>query len=193
MKKYGYILMVAALSFMMVALVGCSSDDKATTTQTAKVTTTTAATTEEKPKNSRTKKVIKKALEIYKENPKYSLAKRMEEGYIDCSTYVWKCYRPIGMYFGDSGYAPTAADIAHWCNGTGRLLDLKKVNKDTSKLEPGDLLFYPKPSGDNGRYKNISHVSIYVGNGRIIHCDGTPPKYGDPWYREVVAVARPVK
>lgn len=33
-------------------------------------------------------------------------------------------------------------------------------------LKPGDLIFYSY--SNNGRYKNISHVGIYVGDGKMV-------------------------
>ena len=41
--------------------------------------------------------------------------------------------------------------------------DGKTVSFD--ELQPGDLIFYSFTS--NGRYKNISHVAVYVGNGKV--------------------------
>jgi cell wall-associated NlpC family hydrolase len=38
------------------------------------------------------------------------------------------------------------------------------VKADTATLRPGDLLMFGK-----GRSKNISHVGIYVGDGKMIH------------------------
>ena len=32
---------------------------------------------------------------------------------------------------------------------------------------PGDLIFYSYEN--NGRYKNISHVAIYIGDGKQVH------------------------
>ena len=37
------------------------------------------------------------------------------------------------------------------------------VSKDTSQLLPGDVLTFGKSK------KNVSHVGIYVGNGRYVH------------------------
>ena len=41
---------------------------------------------------------------------------------------------------------------------------VKPVSFD--ELQPGDLIFYSFTS--NGRYKNISHVAVYVGNGKVV-------------------------
>lgn len=39
------------------------------------------------------------------------------------------------------------------------------VNK--KDLSPGDLIFYSYK--DNGQFRNIFHVAIYVGNGMMVH------------------------
>lgn len=145
----------------------------------------------EKPKNEQTKKAIAEALEIYKEKPVYSQSKRMLDGYVDCSSYVWRCWSKAGISFGQEDYAPTAAEIARWCRENNRLLSMKTVNGHSEKLESGDLIFYTKRKGNNGRFKNIAHVGIYIGNGKMLHADGASPSYQDPWYRKTAAVARP--
>lgn len=38
------------------------------------------------------------------------------------------------------------------------------INK--KDLQPGDLIFYSYE--DNGQFKNISHVAIYVGDGKMV-------------------------
>lgn len=38
-------------------------------------------------------------------------------------------------------------------------------------LEPGDLIFYSYEN--NGEFLNISHVAIYIGNGRMVHAANT--------------------
>ncbi len=97
---------------------------------------------------------------------KYSQTYRMKKGYYDCSSLVWRSYSPSGYLFGNKSYAPTAAYQAN------RLVKEKKVlayeGISQSKLLPGDVI-YLKGSTNNGRYKNISHVAIYIGNGRILH------------------------
>ena len=39
------------------------------------------------------------------------------------------------------------------------------INK--KDLKPGDLIFYSYE--ENGRFRNISHVAIYVGDGKMVH------------------------
>ena len=136
---------------------------------------------------------VSKAHSICKSKPVYSQSKRMKKGYVDCSSFVWKSYKPAKVYFGSKTYAPTAADLAKWCSKNKKLLKLSTYNGKSEKLKPGDLIFYKKRSGKNGRYKNIDHVSMYVGNDTIVHADGSSVSYSSPWYRKVAAIARPVK
>lgn len=142
---------------------------------------------------SKTYTAVMKAHSICKSKPVYSQSKRMQKGYVDCSSFVWKSYKPAKVYFGSKSYAPTAADIAKWCSKNKKLLKLSTYNGKSNKLKPGDLIFYKKRSGKNGRYKNIDHVSMYVGNDTIVHADGSSVSYSSPWYRKVAAIARPVK
>ena len=39
------------------------------------------------------------------------------------------------------------------------------INK--KDLKPGDLIFYSYK--ENGEFRNISHVAIYVGDGKMVH------------------------
>ena len=43
------------------------------------------------------------------------------------------------------------------------------VNKE--ELRPGDLIFYSYEV--NNQFRNISHVAIYVGDGKMIHAANT--------------------
>ncbi|WP_055107994.1 C40 family peptidase [Paenibacillus ihumii] len=49
-----------------------------------------------------------------------------------------------------------------------------KVGKAVSKsnLRPGDLVFFSSGSRSTG--KNITHVAVYAGNGKILHTYGKP-------------------
>lgn len=91
----------------------------------------------------------------------YSQSRRMEEGYYDCSSLAWRSYRDAGMYIADeTSYAPTAAGMAQYFEKYGYGVATEWV--DPSNLLPGDLIFY-SGSRDNGRYKKIDHVAIFVG------------------------------
>ena len=74
------------------------------------------------------------------------------------------------------GGATTAAAEAQGLDEAG-----KSVSYD--EMQPGDLIFYSFTN--NGRYKNISHVAIYVGNGKAV--EALNEKYGVV-YRDVSSV-----
>lgn len=90
---------------------------------------------------------------------KYSTSKRMQEGYYDCSSLVWRSYKKAGVSIGSSGYAPTAAEMARYLVNNKKVVSYEMVDAD--KLKPGDLFFY---GGDSSRYMGISHVAIYCGS-----------------------------
>lgn len=106
-----------------------------------------------------------KEIAISKTKTRYSQEKRMSEGYYDCSSLVSRVYRKYGVYFGSrSGWAPTAAAIGQWCHENGKVIAKKGVSY--TRLVPGDLVFYAY--GKNGRYRNIGHVEMYVGDGMCV-------------------------
>ena len=111
----------------------------------------------------------------------YSKDRRMEEGYYDCSSLVYRLYKEVGIEL-----PAVAAEQGKYCYENAML-----VNKED--LKPGDLIFYSYE--DNGAFRNISHVAIYIGDGKIIHAAN--PRRGvvcDP-IRDgsVVFYARPYK
>lgn len=74
----------------------------------------------------------------------------------DCSSlayYAWKS-AGVDIAFGGSTTAATEAQ------------GLKDKSVKEKDIQPGDLIFYSYTT--NGRYKNISHVGIYVGNGKMV-------------------------
>jgi cell wall-associated NlpC family hydrolase len=92
----------------------------------------------------------------------YSQEKRMEKGYYDCSSLIWRSYSPYGITFDETTWAPTAADQGLWCDENGKTIASKAVQVSSLKLVPGDLIFYAK-NADNGRYKKIYHVAMFEG------------------------------
>ena len=86
----------------------------------------------------------------------YSQNLRNSEKAFDCSSlayYAWKS-AGIDIAFGGSTTAATEAE------------GLKGKTVKEKDIQPGDLIFYSYTT--NGRYKNISHVGIYVGNGKMV-------------------------
>ena len=57
------------------------------------------------------------------------------------------------------GGVTTAAAEAQGLEQQGKTVSYQEI-------QPGDLIFYSYCQ--NGRYKNISHVAIYVGDGKVV-------------------------
>jgi cell wall-associated NlpC family hydrolase len=84
----------------------------------------------------------------------------------DCSSLAYYAWKAAGVDLSNgTGYPPTAAAEAQFLSGQGR---------SVSELQPGDLVFYGK--GGNGRFMDIYHVAIYIGNGKTAEAYNT--KYG---------------
>lgn len=89
----------------------------------------------------------------------YSQENRFGERSFDCSSLVYRAYKPYGVDISYGG-STTAAEIA-------RGMDVRGCQIGYNELSPGDLIFYS--TSTNKRYKNITHVSMYIGNGTIVH------------------------
>ena len=130
-------------------------------------------------------KALRYAVKHY--NSTYSQPKRMETGYYDCSSYVWRAYKSVGIDVGNAkNYAPTAASLAQWCQKNGYVYYKGAVN--TKKLLPGDLIFWT--GEDNGRYQGIYHVDMYQGNNLSVTV--ARQKYFGGYDTNVI-IARPCK
>lgn len=87
----------------------------------------------------------------------YSQSRRDEPGWYDCSSLVYRSYAAAGITYLNG---LCAADEAQY-------LVSHNMTVSYSELQPGDLIFYSY--GNNGRYRNITHVAIYVGDGVMVH------------------------
>lgn len=89
----------------------------------------------------------------------------------DCSGFVMSVFANFGITL------PRVADAQYASSG----------EKSLEELEPGDLLFY----GSGG----ISHVALYIGDGRIIHASSSASgiKISDYDYQTPVAVGTYLK
>lgn len=94
-------------------------------------------------------------LALSKTGCRYSQAKRMEEGCYDCSSLVYRLYKEAGVTL-----PGTAAGQGQYCYRHAMIINKKD-------LKPGDLIFYSYEK--NGRFRNISHVAVYVGDGEMVH------------------------
>lgn len=86
---------------------------------------------------------------------RYDQDRRMEEGYYDCSSLVYRLYKEVGIEL-----PLTAAEQGKYCYQNAMVINKKE-------LKPGDLIFYSYE--ENGQFRNISHVAIYVGDGKMVH------------------------
>ena len=88
----------------------------------------------------------------------YGQELRDSGNYYDCSSLAYYSWKDAGVDISHGG-ATTAAAEAQGLDEAG-----KTVSYD--RMQPGDLIFYSFTS--NGRYKNISHVAVYVGDGKVV-------------------------
>lgn len=102
----------------------------------------------------------------------YSEDLRDSGKYYDCSSLAYYSWKNAGINISYGG-ATTAAAEAQGLNEAGKIVSF-------DKMQPGDLIFYSYTN--NGQYKNISHVAIYVGGGKVVEARGKA--YGVV-YREV--------
>ena len=115
--------------------------------------------------------IVKKAYSIKKKS-KYSQARRMQKGYYDCSSLVWRSYKKGKVKLVTKYYAPVAADIAKYYVKVKKKRikgGYSKKNVANMKLRPGDLFFCE--GARNGRYRGIYHVEMFTG----YRCVGIDP------------------
>ncbi len=98
---------------------------------------------------------------------------------------MYRAYRDAGVILGGDRYnAPTAAELAKWCEKNGYVLYEEDEEVDVAKLLPGDLIF--ETGENNGRYKGIYHVDMYTGNYSSLTVERTK-SYGDKMYGVIIA------
>ena len=111
----------------------------------------------------------------------YSQDKRMQEGWYDCSSFVYRLYKEAGI-----NLPYVASTQGQYCYKNAMIINRKD-------LKPGDLIFYSYE--ENGQFRNISHVAIYIGDGKMVHAAN--PRRGvvlDPLRTgNVVFYARPYR
>lgn len=102
----------------------------------------------------------------------YSQDYRTSGNYYDCSSLAYYAWDSAGVDISNGGrYPPSAAEEARLLNTAGKALSL---DVSSFSMEAGDLIFYG--GSDNGRYKGIYHVAVYIGNGKVVEALNT--KYG---------------
>ena len=86
----------------------------------------------------------------------YSQPLRNSGKAFDCSSLAYYAWKSAGVDISFGGGTTAAAEAE----------GLKDKIVKEKNLQPGDLIFYSYTT--NGRYKNISHVGIYVDNGKMV-------------------------
>lgn len=114
----------------------------------------------------------------------YSQDYRDTGDYYDCSSLAFYSWQNAGVNISYNGMNTAAAE-AEGLDAAGRVVNYEY-------LQPGDLIFYSYEY--NGRYKNISHVAIYVGDGYVVEAKETD--YGVtynpvPSVGKIVMIGRP--
>ena len=75
---------------------------------------------------------------------------------MDCSDLSQYAYAQAGV-----SIPGTSVMQAQYCYNNGYTIS-------SSALQPGDLVFWSKTSCRCGRWNEVHHVGVYVGNGRIV-------------------------
>ena len=112
--------------------------------------------------NQKQKKVVSFALS--KVGYPYSNSLRDSGAAYDCSSLAYYAWKAAGVDISNSGSTTAAAEAE----------GLKDNLVTNGQLKPGDLVFYSYTT--NGRYKNISHVGIYIGDGKMV--EAVDPAHG---------------
>lgn len=109
----------------------------------------------------------------------YSQELRDDGYHYDCSSLVYYAWKSVGVniaYRGedleyDGWHKRNSTCAAAICLG---FEENEMTRASFADLKPGDLIF--SSSKSNGRYKNITHVMMYVGQGMMVEARGK--KYG---------------
>lgn len=91
----------------------------------------------------------------------YSNARRNSGNYADCSSLVHWAYQQAGI-----DIPSTSVEQAKYCYNNGYTVDL-------DELQPGDLLYWQKTSCHCGRWHEIHHAGIYIGNNLVIEASSS--------------------
>lgn len=102
------------------------------------------------------KKVV--AFVLSKVGYPYSQDNRDTGNYFDCSSLAYYAWRQAGVSLLYEG-SNTAASEGKFCYDHNLLVEYED-------MEPGDLIFYSYSK--NGRFMDISHVAVYVGDGMVV-------------------------
>ena len=93
----------------------------------------------------------------------YSQAYRDSGSYYDCSSLAYYAWQSAGVNLMYEG-ANTAAAEGKFCYDNNYLVNYED-------MQAGDLIFYSYE--ENGRFFDITHVAVYVGDGKVVEAANT--------------------
>lgn len=91
----------------------------------------------------------------------YSQPKRGQGDYVDCSYFTWWAYKQAGL-----DIPSTSVEQAQYCENNGYLVG-------QSELQAGDLIFWSNTACGCGRWNEIHHVGIYIGDNQVIEASSS--------------------
>jgi len=91
----------------------------------------------------------------------YSNARRNSGHYVDCSSFAYWAYKQAGITI-----PSTSVEQAKYFYNNGYTVSL-------DELKPGDLLYWQKTSCHCGRWHEIHHAGIYLGNNLVIEASSS--------------------
>ena len=91
----------------------------------------------------------------------YSTTYRGKGKYVDCSSLAQWAYKQAGI-----DLPGTSVKQAKYCFDNGFTIS-------KAELQPGDLIFWSNTASTEGRWRQIHHVGIYAGNGKVIEAKGS--------------------
>lgn len=170
---------IKMLSYLMDTYASSNSNDVGIANLKNKLTPEELGALTDKITDETQKTVVSFALS--KVGYPYSQEKRDSGQAYDCSSLAYYAWKSAGVDISNEDSTSAAAEAKG-------LEDNVIEEKD---LQPGDLIFYSYTI--NGRYKNISHVGIYVGDGKMV--EAVDPAHGvclgDYHGEGVVMIGRP--
>ena len=95
-----------------------------------------------------------------------------EDGGFTCSGFTWRAYHDAGVEIPNAQgiHSYYTKSYNGWETQAGWVLNHGHFTEDEEDLEIGDLVFY-SPVWD---MEQTGHVAIYVGDGMVIHANGSP-------------------
>ncbi|MGS2592252.1 C40 family peptidase [Streptomyces hebeiensis] len=105
-------------------------------------------------------KAVNLAMTAYQNGTPYVWGGNSLTGGVDCSGLVQQVYKKLGVTLPRTTYEQAKS---------GRIVSL-------NSLLPGDLIFYNTGSRDPNGIGSLSHVAIYIGNGKVVEAPGKGKK-----------------